>query len=283
MANIFVNFPAFQEPPMPPTEVTQLSITFDFSHYGIDKASKAFTLPEAQCTKCSFVVVAEASGLIPGRLYTVLFELLNPSSSRQVFDPQSVTIYASSATQKITTVADVDPQYNFILKTTIQQTDTQILASDMVAASCAKLPIIPTPTPTPTLIPLTKVLFDNRPILNVIPPNRCDEQINIIATIYNADIGRTYNYEFICLTSNVLFTLSPASGSVTAGFREQNINTVLTVSSMNNSLISLQVKVYDAKYPNVIVDEDILLIKCYGCETDRQVPEATPIPTPKFI
>lgn len=268
MANLFVNFPAFQEPPMPPTDITPLAIQFDFSHYGVDKASKTFTLPDQQCLKSSFVVVAEADGLVAGRLYTVTFELLNPSSSRQIFDPQSVTLYASTTKQKITTVANVDPQYNFILKVTIQQTDTAISASDMIAASCANLPIIPTPTPTPTAIPLTKVLFDNRPILNIVPPNRCDEQVNIISTIYNAQVGKTYNYQFSCLSDNTSVTFFPPSGSVTAGYTEQNINTVLTVNTMNSSLVSLQVKIYDAKYPGAIIDEDIILLKCYGCQTN---------------
>lgn len=283
MANIFVNFPASQEPPMIPTETTSLSIQFDFSHYGIDKAAKAFTLPDSQCLKGSFIIVVEADGLIPGRLYTVTFDLLNPSSSRQVFDPQVVTLYASSIKQKITTIANVDPQYNFILKATIQQTDTQLLASDMVAASCSNLPILPTPTPTPTPIPLTKVLFDTRPVFDVLPPNRCDEQINVIATIHNAQVGKTYNYTFTNLTDTASVVLSPPSGSVTAGHAEQNINTILTANTMQSSLISLQIKVYDAKYPDVIIDEDIILIKCYACKTDNQAPESTPIPTPKFI
>jgi hypothetical protein len=264
MANLFVNFPTFQEPPMP--NETNLAVKFDFTHYGAQADAKIITLPDTQCQKANFVVVAEANGLSVGRPYTITFELLNPSTNRQVFDPPVITLFASSSTQKFTTIANVDAQYNYILKATIKQTDTQLSASDIVAVSCNTLPIMPTPTPTPTLAMVSRVFFDNRPIMEIEPPNRCSEQVNIIATIFNAYIGKTYRYEFIPLTADANFTLSPASGFITAGFTEQNINTILTINENVGSLFSLQVKVYDAKYPSVLVDEDILLIRCYECK-----------------
>jgi hypothetical protein len=271
MANLFIKFPSTQqEPPMPETVNTSpsLSVKFDFSHYGIEGNSKTITLPNAQCLKGSFIVVAEASNLIPGRQYTILFELLNPSSTRQVFDPAAITIFASTPTQKFTTVANVDPQYNYILKATINQTDTGIAASDMVAASCASIPAVPTPTPTarPVTASMPRVNFDAGPVMMVNPPNRCREQLNIICTISNARIGTTYKYDFVCLTSDAAPLLSPATGFVTAGFSEQNINTVVTVNPSKGNMVSLQVRVFDAKYPDIILDEDILLIQCYGCE-----------------
>lgn len=267
MANLFVNFPTFQEPPMPPTDTTPpLSLKFDFSHYGISNDAKTITIPDAQCMKSSFIVVVEADGLTPGRLYSLNFELLNPSTSKRVFDPPNIQFYASSVKQKLTTVANVDPQYNYIVKATITQTDTAIAASDMVAVSCVNIPILPTPTPTPTVAARPRVLFDNRPILEIKAPNRCSEQLNIIATIFNAQIGKTYKYDFLSLTQGASVVLSPSAGLVTAGAYDQNINTVLTVVSSESSLVSIQVKVYEEKYPNIIIGEDILLIKCYECK-----------------
>lgn len=244
---------------------SQLSVKLDFSHYNIKTSGGVVTLPDQQCSKGSFVVAATASGLIPGRQYTATFELLNPSSNKQVFDPQTLQIFASNIQQQFITVANVDPQYSYILKSTVTQTSTSLAASDIVAATCNTIPVLPTPTPTPSPIPLTSISFDNGPILKVQLPDRCSEELNIIATIHNADIGRTYKYEFLSLTENADITLVPPSGFVSAGFREQNINTILKINNSNNSLSSLQVKIYDAKYLNSILDEDILLIKCYEC------------------
>jgi hypothetical protein len=267
MANLFVNFPTFQEPPMPPTDtINQLSLRFDFSHYDITGTSKSVTLPNAQCLKGSFVIVVEADGLSVGRSYTIQFELLNPSSTRQVFDPQTIQIFASSVKQQFTTLANVDPQYSYILKATIQQTDTLLSASDMVAVSCENIPILPTPTPTPTAIPNLKILFDDGPIMEVKAPNRCSEQLNIIATLNNARVGKTYKYDFIVLTENTSVTVSPNFGYITAGYGEQNINTIVSILENDGSLLSLQLKIYDAQYPDVILDEDILLIQCYECK-----------------
>ena len=276
MANLFVNFPVFPEenvePTMPdptptPSSAGFLSVRFDFSHYDIPGNSKVINLPDSLCDKGKFILGVEANNLTPGRLYTLQFELLNPVSNKKIFDPQVIELFASAKQQKFTSVADVDPQNNYIFKATIRQTDTFIAASDMVAISCNNLviPPPPTPTPTPTPAPILKVSFDAGPVMDVKAPSRCSENLNIVATFSNSQIGKTYRYEFDVLTSNATANISPASGLITAGSNEQNINTILTISDLENSLFSLQVKIYDEKYPDILIDEDILLIKCYRC------------------
>ena len=297
MANLFVNFSESEEvsdptptptstialltPTPTPTMITPLSIRFDFSHYGAQPEDKTINLPDSQCNSGSFIIVAEADGLITGKLYNVSFELLNPASNRPVFMPPSVSIFASTVKQKITTVATVDYQYYYILKVNIQENNTNVVASDMYSVSCQSIPPSPSPTPTPAAPLLTKVLFDNGPIYNVIPPERCTEQLNVIATVYNSKVGTTYKYEFVPLSTGIPVSVIPSSGLLTAGSDEQNINTILNVGSMNSSLLSLQVNIYDMKYPNTILDEDILLIRCYDCQTKiSNIVVLTPTPTP---
>lgn len=301
MANLFVSFSESTDnsgpTPTPTPTPTQtpalimtnpLSIKFDFSHYDAKPEDKTVVLPSSQCDSGSFIVVAEADGLITGKLYDISFELLNPLSNRPIFIPTTVSIFASTQKQKITTVATVDYQYYYILKVNIQEANTNIIASDMYSVSCQSIPPNPSPTPTPSSVPLARVLFDSGPIYNVVPPDRCTEQLNIIATIYNSKIGKTYKYEFVPLSTGIPVSVSPPSGLLTAGSDEQNINTVLNVGSMNNtSLLSLQVNIYDMKYPNIILDEDILLIRCYDCQTRIEnsmiPPTPTPTPTPNGI
>jgi hypothetical protein len=136
-----------------------LSINFDFNHYNVNQANKIVELSAEVCSCGTFIVAAEANNLIPGRSYSIHYELLNsanPLNPAPVFNPAIEEVYASFTTQKFTTVADVDVQDNYILKVTIQQNDTGIAASDIIALvcgakSCESSFSGPTQTPTPTI------------------------------------------------------------------------------------------------------------------------------------
>lgn len=285
-----------------------LSINFDFSHYSVNQSNKIVSLSPEICSCGTFIVGVEASNLIPGRLYNISYELLNsanPLNPSPVFNPAIEEIYASFTTQKFTTVADVDLQDNYILKVTIQQTDTGVAASDIIALVCgskscdstysAPTPtptksatpgptssVTPTPTitssttptvtPTPSITPEAQIMtewveFDQRPIYVIESPYRCSEQINLVAIIKNATIGNTYNYVFDKLETqddsnlnNVV--LVPSSGSVVAGFTEQNINCIAKLTGKSRIF---PIKVVVTNPTTLKTFEDYTLIDCYRC------------------
>jgi hypothetical protein len=308
------------------TNMDSLSINFDFNHYSVNQANKIVELSADVCSCGTFIVAAEANNLIPGRLYNIHYELLNsanPLNPAPVFNPAVEEVYASFTTQKFTTVADVDIQDNYILKVTIQQNDTGIAASDIVALACGlkscdasfsgptptptptvtktvtptltptptvtqtetptatPTPTVtqtetPTQTPTPTITPSVSaepqimpewVEFDQRPVFFVEDPYRCSEQINLVATIKNATIGNTYTYIFDKLEdqdddnlNSVL--LVPSSGSVVAGYTEQNIN---CVGRFYGKSRIFPVKVVVTSTSTQKTFEDYILIDCYRC------------------
>ena len=185
-----------------------LSIDFDFSHYfavgAYDINNKIVELNSEQ-VKCKRIVVSIiANGLELGREYTIEYSLSNLDDN--IFAPTTETFFASKTTQKFSTIATISDSKIYIMRVLITRTGSPSSASDMVTVKCGT--IVSCPVDPVAIVQSEYVRFNNRPVLIVQPPYRCDAQINIQAQINNATLGEAYTYSFSSLETNPKTTIT---------------------------------------------------------------------------
>ncbi len=240
--------------------MSNLSIQFDFSYYVTTPPdSKIIELSVNHLKSKKIITTVVADGLDPGRQYRIEYDLINKFDP-EIFVPSSETFYASKTTQKFSTIANLDSSEMYIIKATISKIGSNSSASDMVTVKCGNIDGCPT---TPVVISSKEYIrFDNRPVYQ--PSYKCNAQINIGATIFNAIKSREYNYEFLSGETNPLNIIDfyPSSGVIIAGDSTQNINTIAKFTG-KSGYFCIKVLVTDAFTLNNF--EDHLLIQCSTC------------------
>ena len=240
-----------------------LSIDFDFSHYfpadTYDINNKIIELNSAQVNCKRIVVSIIGNGLELGREYTIEYSLSNLDDN--VFTPATETFFASRPTQKFSTIATINDSKIYIMKVLITRTGSPSSASDMVTVKCGT--IVSCPIDPVAIVQSEYVRFDNRPVLTVQSPYRCDAQVNIQAQINNATLGEEYTYNFSSLETNpkTTITFQPSDGVISAGDSIQNINTTAKFIGQSN-IYCIKVNVQNKNSDQF---EDYLLVQCATC------------------
>lgn len=255
------------------SESNNLSIDFDFSYYlpptqnGENNESEDNQISQnkiieldSEQIKCQRIVVSViAHNLEPGRRYQLSYSLTN--SSNQIFTPSSEIFYASKTTQKFSTIASVNAAEIYIMKVLIQKMDSVVAASDMVTVKCGV--ITSCPTEAIPIILSEYVRFDNKPVLTVTAPYRCDSQVGLNAQIYNAKLGSEYSYVFSSINSSPTDIVSfiPNSGNIIAGDSTQNINCIAKFLG-KSGLYSVKITLTNSNNQQF---EDYLIVQCFAC------------------
>lgn len=225
------------------------TIKFDFTHYlpNQDPNSTIVKLSEGQCVPNNFVMGVVCTNLVPGNEYQISYQLLNPSSNPgnpiNIFNPPIQNIYASFATQKFATLADLDVQGEYILQATLKDMETDVQTSAIVSLQCGD-PAAPTPTPTmtPTITPSRFSRQNNvsvsivDPDFDPIPDNVVTlgsgiHEFPLIGLAANAIIGNKYAYEFIDVPANTV-VFEKKTGEFYAGSLTQNFNSKISFSGL---------------------------------------------------
>jgi hypothetical protein len=250
------------------SESDNLSIDFDFSYYLpiIENDENNQILPnkiielDSEQIKCQRIVVSAIGyNLEPGRRYQISYSLTN--SNNEIFTPSSEIFYASKKTQKFSTIASVNAAEIYIMKVLIQKMDSVVAASDMITVKCGI--ITSCPVESIPIILSEYVRFDNKPVLNVVAPYRCDSQVNLNAQIYNAKLGSEYSYVFSSINSSSTDIISfiPNSGNIIAGDSIQNINSIAKFIG-KSGLYSVKITLTNENNQEF---EDYLIVQCFTC------------------
>lgn len=225
------------------------TIKFDFTHYlpNQDPNATIVKLSSGQCLPNNFVAAVVCSNLVPGKAYEITYQLLNPSTNPgnpiNIFNPPIQNIFASFATQKFATLADLEVQGEYILQATLKDIAANVQTSAIISLQCGD-PAQPTPTPTmtPTVTP-SRLSRQNNVTVSIVDPDFDPIPDNVvtlpsgvhefplIAIANNAIIGSKYSYEFFELPSNSIW-FEKKTGDFYAGAATQNFNTKIALSGI---------------------------------------------------
>lgn len=241
--------------------MANLNISFDFSYYNKTETDQIVRFDNTELAGNRMILSAVAGGLTPGTQYNLNFELTN--SNDEIFEPLQQTIYASSNTQKFSTIAFFIPKRAYIIKATITPANNDTGASDIVTILYNLENLEDTDDGVRNTGEYVEI--ENKPILIINDQAECESQVAINAHINNAVKGKTYTYNFSACEhdqSNGI-DFNPKSGTVIAGNRIQNISTIAKFTGSTNVFcLKLDITTSD----NAL--SDYLLIQCKACSND---------------
>jgi len=255
------------------------SIRFDFSYYNIpgwNLNSTVVYLPPNTCIANDFVLPVLAYNLVPGRRYTISYQLLNPSSNpgnpTNIFNPGNEVFYASFDSQTFATVTNLEVQGNYILQATLTDVDTGYSSSYSVALTCGQPPLTtPTPTPTPSSFIRQKNLnidIVDTDYLNPIPDQIIDipsatDEFPLVAIANGVVPGAKYEFEFVDTPPNSV-VFENKKGQLYAGLSSQNFNSKITFSNPSGVFCYIYATVKDIVEDTIKYSQPVLFRRIVG-------------------
>jgi hypothetical protein len=202
-----------------------------------------------RCCSDGVICFLDLENMTIGKNYLCEFSNIGPGTI--FFRPQNVVVSANTKNRNIAVALELTGSRYAVIKATItNQDDPNDKAEDIVTVECG----------SPTLF---NIEFDEE-TLTIDETASCSDNKLIVAYINNAQIGKTYNYQFLSPDQSTgLCQMIPSSGTIKAGDNKQNIGTIFKYSGSNKN-VSISLIVSDTTEEN-LVSRIETLIDCKSC------------------